>query len=159
MKAKQTLIPFQGIDEIRFGMTQNELARVAGDADGVEVDDILEVTTERRGSTEYEFENASGTLETIYSFKPGRGQAIRQRLEGAPYVPLFYDGLEILDPSGFATLVERERTVEGIGNVGVLFPDLGFLVVGFRKRVDEGKYVLSFSRDMLSFYEEDWLNV
>lgn len=159
MTEQHLILPFEGVDDVRFGMTPEQVAEVAGPPDGVEHDDYTDVTLERRGATEFEYDDESGVLQSVCVFKPGRGKAIREQLDGARYVPAFWDGIEVLDSDGFATLFERERTVEGIGNVGVLFPDLGFLVVGFRKRVPEGRYVIVFARDMLTSYEEGWLNV
>lgn len=159
MAASSLIMPFDGVDGVRFGMSREQVAQVAGDAEDVRHKRILGLTLERRGASEFEFDDATGTLNSIYMFKPGRGKGIRERLSGASYVPVFYDGIETLDTDGFAKLCEREQTKEGIGNVGVLFPELGFLVAGFRKRVPEGRYVLAFSREMLEFYEEDWLNV
>lgn len=148
--------PHMGLNDARFGMTPDEVAAVAGPADAVEHDSILELTTERRGGSEYTFED--GVLTEIFVFKPGRGKAIRERLAGAGYIPAHFDTVDVLDPAGFATLTERERTQEGRGNTGVLFPDLGLFIAGFRKRVPEGAYVAIFAPSRLSEFES-WLEV
>ena len=159
MSDAHLLTSYEVINDVRYGMTHDEVAAAAGPADGVRHDRILGFTHERRGATEYTFDDGTGTLRHIIVIKPGRGRAIRERLDGARYTPVFRDGIEILDPEGFATLFERERTVEGRGDVGVLFPELGFVVCGFRKRVPEGRYVIAFREDLLESYREDWLNV
>jgi hypothetical protein len=138
-------------------MTVDQVAQAAGPADDERHDQIVGVTLERRGSSEFEYDDDTGTVHSIYTFRPGRGRAIRRHLGGAPYVPLVHDGIEILDDDGFADLSARERTVEGRGGLGVLFPDLGLVVVGFRKRVPEGRYAIAFSREKLGWYEEGWL--
>lgn len=159
MSQARQIIPFSGVDEVRFGMTREEVAEVAGPADAVRNQRIRRITHERRGATEYEFPDDTGLLRSITIFKPGRGKEIREQLDGAKYVPALCDGVEVLDKRGFQALFERERTVEGLGNTGVLFPELGILVAGFRRRVSKGRYVLAFPRERLEHYQENWLTV
>ncbi|WP_179229043.1 hypothetical protein [Parenemella sanctibonifatiensis] len=49
-------------------------------------------------------------------------------------------------------------TPEGRGNINVLFPELGLLIAGFRKRVPEGAYVAVFPQEKLTEFET-WLDV
>lgn len=159
MSESHVIVPFEGVDDVRFGMTPDEVAAVAGPAEETRHDEILALTTERRGASEFEFDGDTGALSAVYVFKPGRGKDIREQLGGAPYAPALYDGIEVLSTDGFEALCERERLREGIGNIGVLFPDIGILIAGFRKRVPEGRYVIAFPHDQLERYAENWLNV
>ncbi|MGI6878182.1 hypothetical protein [Microbacterium sp. gxy059] len=144
---RHLVVPFEGVDDVRFGMTPQEVADVAGDAEDVREDPILEAITERRGATEHIFED--GVLSEIVVYRPGRGAAIREQLGGAGYEPVLVGDIEILDRSGFATLCARERMQEGRGGHSTLFPDIGILVTGFGKRVPEGAYVAVFPRGSL----------
>ena len=143
--------PFDGLDDIRFGMTPHELEEQRGAPDAVRENRILKYTAERRGATEFFFRD--GRLSEIAAYKPGRGKEIRERLAGASYEPIYIDGIEVLDKKGFQQLCARYRTVEGIGGVSVLFPELGLFVTGFRKRVPEGVYAIVFSPDRLKYFE------
>ncbi|WP_144276904.1 hypothetical protein [Parenemella sanctibonifatiensis] len=49
-------------------------------------------------------------------------------------------------------------TPEGRGNINVLFPEQGFLITGFRKRVPERAYVAVFPQEKLAEFET-WLEV
>lgn len=158
MPDMRQIIPFEGVDDIRFGMTPEQVADTAGPPDDVRRQRVRRRLRERRGATEFDFDDDTGALQSVVVYRPGRGKAAREQFGDAPYVPALYDGIEILDPVGFETLVQRERTREGIGGIGVLFPDVGFLVAGFRKRIPEGRYVTAFSRERLPFYEA-WLDV
>lgn len=159
MSAQHLLIPYKGIDDIRFGMTLEQVTQVLGTPDQVRHEDIVNLTFAQYGASEFKFDDDTGTLIAILVYKPGRGKAIREQLGKVPYVPVFHDEIEILDKDGFELLCEREQTTEGIGNTGVLFPKLGFLVTGFRKRVPEGRYLIEFPQERLKYYEELWLNV
>ncbi|SJM66752.1 hypothetical protein [Gulosibacter sp. 10] len=151
MPSIHRVVPFEGIDNARFGMTPEQLADILGDADEVRHNRILEDTAERRGATEYVFHD--GVLSEIVAYRPGRGKAIREQLDGARYAPVFYDDIEILDEQGFEMLRAREQTKEGIGGHSVLFPELGLLVTGFGKRVPEGAYATVFQREQLDHFE------
>ena len=85
--ATHRLVPYEGIDDVRYGMTHEEVAQAAGAADGVRHDRILRRTHERRGASEYVFDDETATLQCIYVFRPGRGRAIREKLDGAPPTP------------------------------------------------------------------------
>jgi hypothetical protein len=150
--------PHEGVDDIRFGMTPEEVASVAGPPDGTRHQPILERTVEQRGAVECEYDDDTGRLVAVYVIKPGRGKAIQEQLVGAPYVPAFLDDIEVLDAGGFARLRERERHREGRGGSGVLFPDIGLVVAGFGKRLPEGRYVIAFLRDHVDAYEA-WIDV
>ncbi|MGY5764404.1 hypothetical protein ACXET9_04290 [Brachybacterium sp. DNPG3] len=159
MLQSHRIIPFEGVDDVRFGMSPAQVAAVAGPPDRSSHDRILEITTEVRGATEYEFDDESGALTAIYVFKPGRGRAVTERLGGAAYVPVFHDGIEILSTAGFDELFARERSVEGRGGKGVLLPDIGVLIAGFRKRVPDGRYAIVLPRDQIEGFAMDWLDV
>lgn len=151
MSDSHVIVPFVGVDRARFGMTPEELHQVASLPHGIRRNEILGRTNERRGATEHVFRD--GVLSEIVVYKPGRGKAIREQLDGAPYVPVYYDGIDVLDKNGFATLCEQERTREGQGRTDVLFSDLGLLVTGFLKRVPEGAYATVFARERLPHFE------
>lgn len=153
------LVPFEGIDDVRFGMTRDQVEDMIGGPDQVRHTAGSRKTYEQRGASEFLFTDDAETLSAITVFKPGRGKYVRERLGRASYVPLFHDGIEILAKDGFKELFTREQSKEGRGDVGVLFPELGFLVAGFRKRVPEGRYVIAFPRERLRYYEEGWLSV
>ncbi|WP_134322586.1 hypothetical protein [Cumulibacter soli] len=153
----QILRPFEGIDDVRFGMTYEEVAAVAGAADDTRHDDILDLTAERRGATEYEFDGLTGRLSAMYVFKPGRGARIRAQLNGAAYVPVFYNGLDLLDPDGFAQMCEREPHRQGRTRAGVIFAEIGLVIAGFGKRLPEGKYVIAFGANYVDDYQS-WVD-
>jgi hypothetical protein len=122
--------PHEGVDDIRFGMTPEEVASVAGPPDGTRHQPILERTVEQRGAVECEYDDDTGRLVAVY----------------------------VIDAGGFARLRERERHREGRGGSGVLFPDIGLVVAGFGKRLPEGRYVIAFLRDHVDAYEA-WIDV
>lgn len=153
MSAGHLLVPGEGIDDLRFGMAPAQVAEVLGSPERVHEQPILRKTYEQRGASECMFSTETGTLRAISVFNPGRGRPIRERLGGAPYIPLFHDGIEVLDKAGFTALCARERTMEGIGRTGVLFPELGLYLAGFRKRVPEGRYAVAFPPEQLRYYE------
>lgn len=150
--------PFEGVDDVRFGMTPAEVAAVAGAPDGTRHEQILERTFEQRGATEFEYDDATARLTAIFIFKPGRGKAIREQLGGSPYAPAFLDDIEVLDEDGFTLLRQREQHKEGRSRSGVLFPQLGLVVAGFGKRLPEGRYVIVFPSEELGFYE-GWIDM
>lgn len=145
--------PFEGVDDVRFGMTPAEVAAGAGAPDALKHDPILELTVERRGAAEYEYDDDTGTLSAVCIFRPGRGRAVREQLDGSPYVPAFLDDVEILDPDGFAALRGRWRHREGRARTGVIFPQIALVVAGFGKRLPEGRYAIAFPCDRTDFYD------
>ena len=130
------LRPFIGISDFNFGLTQSQIKKMGGEAALIEVDNIMGEVRERR-------------LGMIFKYRKKKLSVINI----SKHVEIIFNGYSIFpecDP--IKDLSKYDTPIEG-KNGSILFRDLGICYSGFKKKIPEGKLLIVFSKEMLSFYD------
>ena len=138
------IIPYEGIKindiEIKFGITQEELNAILGEAAKIEIDNIRRETREQRNGMTFSF----------------IGDKL-QNISISRHVKLFYKDVDIFNSENTLDLLSKYAEYEaskekknGYGN----FYDLGLSLGGFGDRkIPEKKLAFVFSKDRIRFFK------
>jgi hypothetical protein len=134
---KVEIKPNEGINDIKFGITQNQLEQIMGKPPKAEIDNIMEEVREMRQGMIFRF--VPDTLKDIVISK---------------HVDAWVHGIDIFNTANLINLLSAydEPTKETDGYVN--FYGLGLSVGGFgKKKIPEGKLVTVFAPDRKQYYE------
>lgn len=137
------LKPYLGYNNITFNQTQEEVKKIDGIATKIVVDNIMEET--------YEYRKASVKL----TYVEGKFVDIRIPQNPAGNQVFIFDFLKIDIFSNAAVDILKANFdyEESQDKNRVLFPKLGICLWGFAKKTKEGKMVIAFSEERLSWYK------
>lgn len=129
--------PFQGINEIKFDMTQEEIKKILGDAAKIEINNITRQTIEFRNGMQFKI--IDHKLKDIIVSK---------------HVELFYNDIDLFNSINTIELLSQfDEPIFG-KNGYVNFYNLGLSLGGFgKKRIPEDKLVIIFAKDRIDFYK------
>ncbi len=131
--------PYKAVNEISFGMTQEQVEKIAGPADKSEPNRILRYVKETRGDCRLKY------------YEDGGLKVVEITKSDNPIV----NGIAVFKAGGFEKLCDLEKPVVGRTNTYMLFRKLGLCLGGYaKKRVPDGKVLIAFSEDSLAHYED-----
>lgn len=148
--------PFEGVGDISFGISQENLKSILGEPDDVYNTVTHEITEYREGMLfifrDIDFNQSYALHAVIFSEK----------------CPLVYDGIDIFHQNNaIRWLARKDKPIQDKGTY-VMFPNLGFILGGFEEKVSltdmpkvaakyseflNGRFVILFSRARSRFYQ------
>lgn len=139
-----TIIPYVGFNNIKFNDSQKQVEEVDGAATRIVIDNIMEETYEhRKASIKLTF--VEERLADVWiPQKPADNKVYLK--EDADY--------DIFSDQIMERLKGKYEFTESKDKNRVLFPELGICLWGFgKKKTKEGKMVIAFSKERLSWYK------
>ena len=151
--------PFEGINDIRFGITREDLKDILGESENVTEDRVMSQMAEYWAGIIFVFKNSMS--DKIYKLC---------EIIVSEQISMFYDGIDLFHQNdAVGLLLKRDTPVMDKKGYFAMFPNLGLILGGFEgKKVpasdlpkitkeysefSKGKIAILFSKERARFYQ------